>query len=128
MRNDTAKGTGDDFGNELEAYRWQFAFDKESIAKLNNSLRPATKFEELDVPWLLGLQNGPNGIHIYQPDTLSGVAFSPINIYSDIHAMQAVYRKDCYWFTRPDSLAYRLGNDANYLNFLGKYLNKGYAH
>lgn len=118
--NDTSRGTGDDFQDELQAYRAQFAYDKGSVSILPNSVREANSFEDLDTDWLLGLRQSADGPFIYKPNDSCGVVALHIDTGSNIHAMRAVYSLDGYWFKRLDSADYRLGNDNNFINFPAK--------
>jgi len=118
--NDTSRGTGDDFQDELQAYLAQFAYDKGSVSILPNSVKEANSFEDLDTTWLLGLRRGADGPFVYMPNDSSGVVAQHIDTGSDIHMMRVVYPLAKYWFQSFDPATYRLGLDNTFINFPAK--------
>ena len=114
---DTAGGLGDDFGDEIAAYKAQFAFSPASVSDLPNSYRPAKRMKNIDPPWLIGLTDERDTTrHIYLPNGRDGVTERHINIYSGKKDMAEAYPKANISMT--DN--YMLGKDPHYLNFPAK--------
>jgi hypothetical protein len=114
---DTCTGLGDDFDNEVEAYKAQFAYDPGSVTDLPNALdRHPEHLHEINVVWLINLTDTV-GTRVYLPNGKDGVTERHINIYSTKKDMIAAYPKADFKDYKDD---YVLGNDPNYQNFPAK--------
>lgn len=111
------EGVGDDFNDELNAYKAQYAFDPSSISQLPDYNGRANSLRDMTVEWLLGLSDSTDttGRRIYQPNGKEGIAMHPVNIYSNANAIRAAYPL----MEGADSLSpgLMLGNDTNFLNY-----------
>ncbi|HEV2480975.1 MAG TPA: hypothetical protein VGS79_14965 [Puia sp.] len=117
---DTCGGVGDDFDDEIAAYKAQFAFDPNSVYDLPNKLdKHPQRLTEIDKPWLINVEdtNQHPPVLIYLPNDTAGVTASHVNIYSTRRDMIDAYPK-------ADSTQYRenytLGNDPRYMNYPAK--------
>lgn len=111
-------GLGDDFDDEIAAYKAQFAYDPVSVSGLPNSLRSATSLKDIDPPWLIALRDAKDTTkYIYMPNERDGVTERHINIYSGKKDLIEAYPKADFDKMSDD---YVLGNDPHYLNFPAK--------
>gem|GEM_PF-5628656 len=125
---DTCGGVGDDFDDEIAAYRAQFALDPNSVFDLPNKLnKHPRRLKEIDKPWLVNVEdtNHHPPVLIYLPNGKDGVTERHINIFSTRRDMiDAYFRADSTQW-RDD---YILGNDPRYLNYPAKLRRYRIAH
>jgi hypothetical protein len=83
---------GDDIGDELEAYKNQFAYDTGSISGIRS-------FAEIDSTWLRSLKDR-SGIFLYSPE-ISGkynvIGLKTVTVDSDTTALKEAYPKIQAW-------------------------------
>lgn len=125
---DTCGGVGDDFDDEIAAYRAQFAFNPNSVFDLPNKLdRHPRHLMEIDKPWLVNVEdtNQHPPVMLYVPNGRDGVTERHVNIFSTrIDMINAYFRVDS---TRwPDN--YLLGNDTTFMNYPAKLRRYRIAH
>ncbi|GGB04789.1 hypothetical protein [Puia dinghuensis] len=122
VKDSIVDGVGDDFGDEIEAYKAQFAYDPASVSSLPNLYHTAYAYKDMDAVWLLGLIDSA-GNQLYKPDSLRGVCMSPVNIWTDQQGMHNA------WPLQPLYPAgYILGEDTHYLNYPAKLRKWRIAH
>ena len=114
---DTCGGVGDDFDDEIAAYRAQYAFDPHSVSDLPNKLdKHPQHLSEIDKPWLISVEdtNQHPPVSIYVPNRKDGVTERHVNIFSTRRDMIDAYPEaDSTQY--PEN--YILGNDPHYLNY-----------
>lgn len=89
---DSVKGLlqsfGDDFADEVEAYRAQFAFDRASVCELRSS-SSARSFRNITEDWVKYLTIGDN--RPYKPGGFANIALVPVNIDSRVRDLRKAY-------------------------------------
>jgi hypothetical protein len=92
----TGAGVGDDIGDELEAYKNQFAYDIGSIPGIHS-------FAEIDSSWLRSLRDR-EGAFLYSPD-INGrynvIGLKTVTIDSDTSALKEAYPNIPAWGCYP---------------------------
>jgi len=88
----SGSSVGDDIGDELEAYKNQFAYDTGSISGIHS-------FAEIDSTWLRSLKDRGN-VFLYSPE-ISGkynvIGLKTVTVDSDTTALKEAYPKIQVW-------------------------------
>lgn len=80
---------GQDLGDEIGAYRAQFAFDPSSVSGLTSSSTP-TSFNAITSPWVQGITK-TDGTKPYGPGGSANTGLVPVNINSNVNTLMQAY-------------------------------------
>jgi len=92
----SGSGVGDDIGDELEAYKNQFAYDTGSISGVHS-------FAEIDSTWLRSLKDR-DSVFLYSPE-INGrynvIGMKTVTVDSDTSVLREAYPKVSAWGCYP---------------------------
>jgi len=83
-----AGGFGDDFGDEIEAYRAQFAFDPSSVSGLDTAVK-VNSLDAIDASWVVHLKW--DNQHPYEVGGSADLALIPVTVQSDLKSLKEAY-------------------------------------
>lgn len=109
---DSAKGLlqsfGDDYGDEVEAYRAQFAFDRASVCNLSSSSK-AKSFRTVTENWVKDLTMGND--MPYKPGGFANIAIVHVNVDSRVRDLKKAYPNNKTFINLDDTFpASQFGN------------------
>jgi|GEM_PF-3947061 len=109
---DSAKGLlqsfGNDYGDEVEAYRAQFAFDRASVCNLNSSSE-AKSFRKITEDWVKDLTIGNDTP--YKPGGFANIASVHVNVDSRVRDLKKAYPNNKIFINLDDTFpASQFGN------------------
>jgi len=109
---DSVKGLlqsfGNDYGDEVEAYRAQFAFDRASVCNLSSSSK-AKSFRKITENWVKNLTMGNDTP--YKPGGFANIAIVHVNVDSRVRDLKKAYPDNKFFITLDDTFpASQFGN------------------
>jgi hypothetical protein len=81
-------GIGNDFGDEIDAYKAQFAFDPHSVSGLNDSLK-IYGLDDINAAWLVRLT--ADGKYPYALGGSAKLALIHVTVWSDLETLKKAY-------------------------------------